>query len=64
VLDPAGTAPPQQLTEDSHYRDEEPIWSEALSHILFARMDYDGYPSLWLMESSGSKAQQVCQLNL
>jgi hypothetical protein len=34
------------------------------SHILFARMDYAGHPSLWLMESSSSNARQVCQLNL
>jgi hypothetical protein len=27
-------------------------------------MDYDDHPSLWQMESSGSNAQQVCQLNL
>jgi len=64
VLDPVGAAPPQQLTEDPQYRDEAPLWSADSSHILFARMDYDGHPSLWLMESSGSNAHQVCHLNL
>jgi len=64
VLDPVGAAPPQQLTEDPQYRDEEPLWSADSSHILFARMDYDGHRSLWLMESSGSNTEQVCQLNV
>jgi hypothetical protein len=27
-------------------------------------MDYDGHASLWLMESSGARARQVCQLNV
>jgi hypothetical protein len=64
VLDPVSTAPPQQLTDDPHYRDEEPLWSADSSHVLFARMDFDGHTSLWLMESSGSNARQVCQLNV
>jgi hypothetical protein len=63
VLDPLRAAPPQQLTEDSNYRDEEPLWSADSSHILFVRMDYEGHASLWLMENSGSDARQVCQLN-
>ena len=57
VLDPAGAAPAQQLTEDPRYRDEEPLWSADSSHILFARMDCDCRTSLWLMESNGSNAQ-------
>jgi Tol biopolymer transport system component len=64
VLDPVGGSPSRQLTEDPHYRDEEPLWSADSSHILFARMDYDGHASLWLMESSGSNARQVCQVNV
>jgi Tol biopolymer transport system component len=64
VLDPFSTAPPQQLTADPHYRDEEPLWSADSSHVLFARMDFEGHTSLWLMESSGANAQQVCQLNV
>jgi len=64
TLDPASAAPPQQLTEDPRYRDEEPQWSADSSHILFARMDYQGQSSLWLMERSGSKARQVCSLTV
>ena len=64
VLDPVGAVPPQQLTKDPTYRDEEPLWSADWSHILFARMNYEGHASLWLMESSGSNARQVCQLNV
>ena len=64
VLDSARGALPQQLTGDSGYRDEEPLWSADSSHILFARMDYHGTPSLWLMDASGSNAQQVCQLKV
>ena len=64
VLDPVGTAPPQQLTDDPHYRDEEPLWSADSRHILFARMDFEGRTSLWLMEASGANAQQVCQVNV
>lgn len=64
VLDPVGAVSPQQLTHDPLYRDEEPLWSADSSHILFARMDYDGHASLWLMESSGARARQVCQLNV
>ena len=64
ALDPAGGAPPHQLTADSRYRDEEPLWSADSSHILFGRMDYEGHPSLWLMDARGSNAQQMCQVKL
>jgi hypothetical protein len=63
-IDPLGAAPPRQLTEDSRYRDEEPLWSAGSSHILFARMDYEGNASLWLMDSSGAGARQMCRLNV
>jgi hypothetical protein len=64
VLDPSGAAAPQKLTADPRYRDEEPLWSADSSHILFARMDYEGHASLWLMESSGSGARQICQVKV
>jgi hypothetical protein len=63
VLDAAGAAA-RQLTDDPKYRDEEPLWSADSSHILFARMDYEGHASLWLMESSGSGAGQICQVKV
>jgi TolB protein len=64
VVDPAGTAAPRQLTADPQYRDEAPQWSGGGGHILFGRMDYEGHPSLWLMESSGAAAVQVCKLQI
>jgi dipeptidyl aminopeptidase/acylaminoacyl peptidase len=64
ALDPVGGAPPRQLTADPRYRDEEPLWSADGSHILFARMDYDGHASLWLIESSGSGAREICRLRV
>ena len=64
VLAPDGAAPPRQLTADPRYRDEEPLWSSDSSHILFARMDYEGHASLWLMEASGTDARQVCALTV
>jgi hypothetical protein len=64
LLDPAGGRAPLQLTSDPKYRDEEPLWSADGSHILFARMDYAGHPSLWLMESTGANPVQVCTLKV
>ena len=64
LLDPAGSRGPLQITSDPKYRDEEPLWSADSSHILFARMDYDGHPSLWLMESTGANPTQICTLKV
>ncbi|MBV8842934.1 MAG: PD40 domain-containing protein [Bryobacterales bacterium] len=61
-LDPSGAAAPRQLTSDSRYRDEEPLWSADGGKILFGRMDFEGNRSLWLMDSSGGNAAQVCRL--
>lgn len=63
-LDPLGGRAPLQLTSDPKYRDEEPLWSADGSHILFARMDYEGHPSLWLMESTGANPAQICTLKV
>ena len=64
LLDVTGGNPPKQLTSDARHRDEEPMWSRDGSHILFARMDYDGYQSLWLMEASGANAVEVCRVQV
>jgi Tol biopolymer transport system component len=64
VVEVSGNSPPRQLTSDPHYRDEEPLWSADGSHILFGRMEYEGRTSLWLIESSGANARQVCPLAL
>jgi Tol biopolymer transport system component len=59
-----GGSAPRRLTNDPHYRDEEPMWSRDGSHILFGRMDFNGHPSLWLMKSDGTEARYVCSLKL
>ncbi|SPE37005.1 exported hypothetical protein [Candidatus Sulfopaludibacter sp. SbA3] len=64
LLEPEGSGKPHQLTSDARYRDEEPMWSADGRQILFGRMDYDGHPSLWLMESDGSAPVQVCKLHV
>jgi Tol biopolymer transport system component len=64
LVDASGTGQPRQLTSDSRYRDEEPLWSPDGGHILFGRMDYEGQTSLWLMESSGSGPVEVCRLQI
>ena len=64
LLDPAGAAAPRPITNDPHYRDEEPQWSAEGSHILFGRMDYNSHTSLWLMESDGSNARHICQVKV
>jgi Tol biopolymer transport system component len=64
LLDPEGSRAPRQLTSDYRYRDEEPTWSANGGYILFGRMDYEGHASLWLMDSSGVGAMQVCRLSV
>jgi dipeptidyl aminopeptidase/acylaminoacyl peptidase len=64
LLDPAGAAAPRRLTDDPHYRDEEPMWSADGNHILFGRMDSNSQTSLWLMGADGSGAAQVCHVKL
>jgi Tol biopolymer transport system component len=49
----------RQLTNDSAYRDERPLWSADGSQILFARLDENMKASLWLMTSDGGEAKQV-----
>jgi hypothetical protein len=50
---------PEQLTDDSDYRDERPLWSADGSHILFARFDAQDRASLWLMPLEAGEPQQV-----
>lgn len=64
LADASGATTPRQLTNDPHYRDEEPLWSADGNHILFARMDYKGQKSLWLMDADGSHPTQICSLKI
>ena len=59
VADIDGTIPPKQLTSDSDYRDEEPLWSATGKYVLFCRMDRDDHKTLWLMGAGGSDLAQV-----
>jgi dipeptidyl aminopeptidase/acylaminoacyl peptidase len=48
-----------QLTDDSAYRDERPLWSADGSHLLFARLDAEGRASLWLIPAGGGDLRRV-----
>ena len=50
----------RQLTNDSGYRDERPLWSADGGHILFARIR-DDRAGLWLMDKDGSNLRQVVE---
>jgi len=48
-----------RLTNDSRYRDEEPMWSADGSRLLFCRIAEDDSKTLWLMKADGSEAARV-----
>jgi hypothetical protein len=50
---------PQQLTNDSQYADEQPIWSANGDHILFCRLDAKDARTIWLMRNNGAEARQI-----
>jgi hypothetical protein len=64
LLDPTAANAPRQLTGDSHYHDEEPMWSADGSQILLARVDYEGHSSLWLMGANGADVVRICGLQV
>jgi Tol biopolymer transport system component len=49
----------RQLTSDDVYREECPVWLADGKHILFARFDAQGKPSLWLIREDGKSLQKV-----
>jgi Tol biopolymer transport system component len=68
VSDRTGVQPSRQLTSDSRYHDEEPLWSADGQHILFTRADsaYTDIHTLssdrktvWLMDRDGANPVQV-----
>jgi len=59
VADAQGEPEPRQLTNDTAYRDERPLWSAHGSHILFARMEAEGRASMWLIPAVGGEPRQV-----
>lgn len=56
----------QQLTEGSTgYRDERPLWSRDGRFIVFARLDQNKHPSIWMIRSDGSQLIRVVdEMNL
>lgn len=44
----------RQLTSDSQYRDEHPIWSKDGNYIVFVRVNTENRMSIWAMDVSGS----------
>lgn len=59
VVNVEGEPQVQQLTGDSAYRDERPLWSADAGHILFARLDEEDRASLWVIPVEGGQPQQV-----
>ena len=59
ICESGGTGTPRQLTNDPRYRDEEPAWSHAGTHILFCRIDLSGNKSIWLLDLEGNDTQFI-----
>jgi dipeptidyl aminopeptidase/acylaminoacyl peptidase len=50
---------PRQVTSDSHYRDEYPIWSADGKSILFIRVDQEDRASLWTIGIENGTPQKL-----
>jgi Tol biopolymer transport system component len=48
-----------QLTGDTQFRDERPLWSSDGTQILFARIDQSGARSLWIAGAGGGPPRMV-----
>jgi dipeptidyl aminopeptidase/acylaminoacyl peptidase len=68
VSDRTGVQPPRQLTSDSRYHNEEPLWSADGQNILFTRSDSaytdihtlsSDQKTVWLMDHDGTNPVQV-----
>ncbi len=49
----------RQLTSDSQYRDEDPIWSKDGRYILFGRMDEQNEISVWSINTDNGALQEI-----
>lgn len=58
-----GMGPPFQLTNESGFSDEMPIWSRDGKSILFVRYGQQDERSIWLMRADGSDAAEVAPLS-
>jgi Tol biopolymer transport system component len=57
-----GLGAQKQLTNDSQYADEAPVWSRDGKYILFGRTDQEEKRTLWLMRADGSGARELAGL--
>ncbi|MPZ50528.1 MAG: hypothetical protein GEU75_14730 [Dehalococcoidia bacterium] len=51
------------LTGDDDFRDERPLWSADGEYVLFARIDSEGLPSIWLVPSSGGEPVKLADIS-
>jgi dipeptidyl aminopeptidase/acylaminoacyl peptidase len=54
-----GLGQPTQLTNDSRYGDQNPVWSRDGKYILFVRTDDPESDTRWLMRADGSDVREV-----
>lgn len=59
IVSAQGDPQPRQLTNDSAYRDERPLWSADGLSILFARLDRENQSSVWLVSAQGGEPQRI-----
>jgi dipeptidyl aminopeptidase/acylaminoacyl peptidase len=59
LADGGGLGQPVQLTDDSRYSDDNPLWSRDGKYILFVRTDEQASRALWLMQTDGTGQQEV-----
>jgi DNA-binding CsgD family transcriptional regulator/Tol biopolymer transport system component len=62
VMDKDG-ANKRQLTVDSAYRDERPLWSADGSHIFFGRIEAEGNASIWILPATGGQPEKVADVS-
>ncbi len=52
---------PEQLTNDSDYRDQGPVWTANGDYLLFIRSDRNNKTGIWIMRPDGSELRQVAE---
>jgi DNA-binding CsgD family transcriptional regulator len=53
----------RQITNDPHYRDERPLWSDDGAFILFARLDLEDQASVWIVPAAGGAPQKLVDIS-
>jgi dipeptidyl aminopeptidase/acylaminoacyl peptidase len=49
----------RQLTSDSEFRDERPVWSADGKSVLFLRLDHNDQASVWKVDFNGGEARLI-----